>query len=373
MNQLSVAVVVEPLWHPVPGGTGRATRELIKGLAARPDILLTTMSARHRHDDNRLANGDVDRRWRMPRVVLYESWARFQGWPGTSNLARDVDLVHSPMLPTPRRGNRPLVVTLHDLAFVQQPEASPPRARRLYERMWARVRDEADLVLCSSEATRTAAVEAGLAAGRARVVPLGVSIPDAETIDGERVRHHHGLDCPYVLFVGTAEPRKNLTTLLAAYTHSGLADIGMELVMVGPSGWREQLGQRVAELPEEISRHVRVLGEVDDTELHALYSEADIFCYPSTLEGFGLPVLEAMAHGTPVITSRGTATAEVAAEAAILIDALNVEELARALRELAGDSDRATELGRLGSERARQFSWSRHIDLTLEAYRELVR
>jgi len=371
MARLSVAVVAEPLWHRVPGGTGRATQALIDGLSGRPDIELVALAARHRRGDMAISF-DEPSQWFLPRVALYEAWARLGGRPGSTRVSPDVDLVHSPMLPAPRRGTRPLVVTLHDLAFVEQPEAFPGRPRRLYERLWRHVRAEADIVICSSEATRSSAVSHGLAESKARVVPLGASVPELADSDREVVLASHQLTRPYVLFVGTAEPRKNLGRLLGAYGLSGLAQENVELVIVGPGGWRQRLGELVDELPDVVSSRVRSLGEVPESDLHALYAGASVFCYPSLLEGFGLPVLEAMAHGTPVVTSRDTAPAEIVADAGVLIDPLNEAELADALIGLVSDRARAAELGCAGLTRSAAYTWKQHVDLTTEIYRELV-
>lgn len=371
MAGLAVGVVAEPLWHRVPGGTGRATRELIGGLHGRSDIELVTVSARHRRVDTR--DGiQVPGQWLLPRVALYEAWARSGGRPGSTRVCPGVDLVHSPMLPAPKRGDRPLVVTLHDLAFLEQPESFPARPRRLYERLWRLVRDEADIVICSSGATRSAAVHYGLEETKARLVPLGATVPEVTQPEQDSVVARYQLSNPYVLFVGTAEPRKNLGRLLRAYAQSGLADDEVELVIVGPGGWRQKLSELVGELPKEVSRRVRALGEVAENDLHALYAGASAFCYPSLVEGFGLPVLEAMAHGTPVITSRATAPAEIVADAGVLIDPLDESELATALVELLADPGRADELGRAGKARASEFTWDRHIDLTVAVYRELL-
>jgi len=371
MAGLAVAVVSEPLWHRVPGGTGRATRELIDGLHGRSDVELVTVSARHRRSNSRDGN-QVPRQWLLPRVALYEAWARSGGRPGSTRVCPDVDLVHSPMLPAPRRGDRPLVVTLHDLTFLEQPETFPARPRRLYERLWRLIRDEADIVICSSEATLAAAIENGLAERRARAVPLGASVPKVTQSDQDQVMMRHNLANPYVLFVGTAEPRKNLGRLLRAYAQSGLADDNVELVIVGPGGWRQKLGDLVDELSPAVNTKVRSLGEVPENELHALYAGASAFCYPSLVEGFGLPVLEAMAHGTPVVTSRHTAPAEIVADAGVLIDPLDEADLAAAMVGLLADPSRAAELGRAGQSRASEYTWERHIDLTVAIYRELL-
>ena len=371
-GEIRVGLVAEPLHHRVPGGTGVATLALLEGLRSHPSVTVEPIVARHRRGQISCELGDA-RQWLLPRALLYESWARFGGRPGAGRVASAVDIVHSPMLPAPRRGNVPLVVTLHDLAFLDYPDAFPARARRLYVRMWNRVREEADVVLCSSEATRTAALASGLESSRSLVVPLGTHASAVSASVVEAVLARHGLSSPYVLSVGTAEPRKNLGRLIDAYARSGLAVSGTELVIVGPLGWRETVDAHLDGLAESHRSKVRQLGTVSHGDLQALYRGAQLFCYPSLLEGFGLPVLEAMAHRTAVITSGTTATGEVAGDAALLVDPLDVDDLAGALANLSRDEKLRDDLGRRGLERATQFTWSRHVELTVAAYRSLVR
>jgi glycosyltransferase involved in cell wall biosynthesis len=164
-----------------------------------------------------------------------------------------------------------------------------------------------------------------------------------------------------VLWTGTIEPRKNLPTLLDAFERLGRTDV--QLVLAGPQGWNEDLGERLARLGDL----VRPVGFVDPDALRALYAGADVFCFPSLHEGFGLPVLEAMAQGTAVVTSAGTATAEVAGDTGVLVDPLDVAGLVEALSRLLDDDTERQRLGAAGRARATErFSWARTA-ATLEA------
>jgi alpha-1,3-rhamnosyl/mannosyltransferase len=203
----------------------------------------------------------------------------------------------------------------------------------------------ARLVIAVSEHTKRDVVELlGVTEERIRVVPNGVGEPFSPEGAAE--------DGDYVLAVGTVEPRKNLARLAEA-TRS----LGVELRVVGAPGWGSV----------ELGAGVRRLGRVPDDELARLYRGARCLAYPSLYEGFGIPILEAMASGTPVVTSRGGATEEVAEGAAVLVDPLDPAAIAAGIEEAAARRD---ELVRAGLEHAREFSWAETARRTVEVYRE---
>jgi glycosyltransferase involved in cell wall biosynthesis len=211
-----------------------------------------------------------------------------------------VDLIHATTLAIPPK-SAPLVVTIHDLAFLESPEHFTDRGNRFFNRGLELALRDADVVVCPSEATAADCRTNGFVAERIRVVPWGVATEAATDEDIARVRAHFELDGPFVLWTGTVEPRKNLPGLVEAFLSM---DTDMRLVLAGPDGWNEDLAGLVRRAPSRITP----LGFVDRSDLDALYAAAEVFCYPSLAEGFGLPVLEAMAQGTPVVTSRGTST-----------------------------------------------------------------
>ena len=176
------------------------------------------------------------------------------------------------------------------------------------------------------------------------------------------VREGYGLHRPFVLFAGTVEPRKNLGRLVDAFT--GLGDIDADLVIVGPEGWREDLTGADA--------RVRRLGFVPAADRDALYAAATVVAYPSLREGFGLPVLEAMVQGAAVVTSATTSTAEVAGDAAVLVDPLDVDEIAAAMQRLLGDPELVERIGTAARERAATFTWARTADAMVAAYQDAV-
>jgi glycosyltransferase involved in cell wall biosynthesis len=256
--------------------------------------------------------------------------------------ARGLDVLHCPSFRAPLRARVPLVITVHDLAVLRHPETFNQWTRR-YSRLFVpRVARAARMVIAVSDFTRRELV--GLLRipdERIRVIPNGVSevfVPGGPAAEGD-----------YALAVGTLEPRKNLAVALDAARR-----LGVELRVVGERGWG----------------HVDVdgwVGRVSDERLAELYRGALCLVYPSLYEGFGIPVLEAMACGTPVVTSAGGATEETAGGAAVLVDPRDPAAIAAGIEEAA---DRREELVRLGLERARAFSWDWVAEATAEVYRE---
>jgi glycosyltransferase involved in cell wall biosynthesis len=218
--------------------------------------------------------------------------------------------------------------------------------------------NKADMVLCSSQATLEDCVTAGFNSDRLRHVPLGVRAQTITDEDRTRVRATYDLPEQFVLFVGTLEPRKNLTRLIAAL--GSLRD-APPLVVVGMAGWGDEA--------PSTAHDVRFTGFVPAHDLPALYEACTVFAFPSILEGYGLPVIEAMAHGAAVVTSRGTSTEEVAGGAAVLVDPLSVESIAAGVSEAMANRDQL----RVGSiARAAEVTWSSSTEATVNAYREVL-
>ncbi|OWY60920.1 hypothetical protein B7486_66585, partial [cyanobacterium TDX16] len=255
-----------------------------------------------------------------------------------------------------------------DLAPVHFPELFSWKGRPFFAAAHHQTRRHADLVLCPTAATRDDCAEQGFAEDRLRVVPWGVDVPDSPVDDAAvaAVRQRFGVPERYVLWVGTIEPRKDVPVLLDAFAR--LADPEVQLVLVGPDGWNEDLSPSVAPIVDRC----HLTGFVSGPELEALYAGAAAFCLPSRFEGFGMPILEAMAHATPVVTTAGGATGEVAGDAARLVPVGDVEALAAALDDLLGDPQAAHALGERGRERARTFTWARCAEQTVAAYREVA-
>jgi len=360
-----VAVTLEQCWHRVPGGTAVATLEQVAALADRDDVEIVGVSARHGQPPPEPFRPSVPvQALPLPRPALYEAWHRLRR-PRVELATGPVDVVHATAIAIPPK-TVPLVVTVHDLAFLADRSQATAHGNRFFRRGTDLARRHADLVLCPSQATMDECLAAGFDADRLRLVPWGVHVRPVDDDDVERVHARHRLTRPYVLFNGTIEPRKNLGALMTAF--AALRGHDVDLVVVGPEGWNEDLDALTAPLGDR----VRPLGFLPRAELDALLAGAEVFCYPSLREGFGLPVLEAMAQGTAVVTSSGTATEEVAGDAALLVDPHDPATITDALDRLLGDRDLADELGRRGRKRAAELTWRRTAELTAAAYAEVA-
>jgi glycosyltransferase involved in cell wall biosynthesis len=302
----------------------------------------------------------------LPRRLLYETWHVLRR-PHVERATGRVDLIHATGMAVPP-ATVPLLVTVHDLAFEHFPQHATRNGLRFFRQSLARTRADARLVLCPSDATRRDCVAAGIDAARVRVVPWGVDpVPTAEPDVAADVLARHGLVAGrYVLFVGTIEPRKNLATLAAAFARLGRDDL--LLAIVGPAGWNQDVEPVLA----PIRGRVRLTGHVPRAELDVLYAHAAAFCYPSLLEGFGMPVLEAMAAGAAVITSKGTSTEEVAGDAGVLVDPLDADDIAGAIARVVDDEDLAADLRTRSRARAATFTWADAARATVAAYHEAL-
>ena len=295
---------------------------------------------------------------RVPRRLMYECWAGYR-WPSVEDATGPVDVIHATGIAVPPR-TVPLVVTVHDLAFLRWPAMFTRNGVRFFRRNLEVTRREADIVLCPSEVTASDAEDAGLSSERIRVIPWGVDQERATDEDIERVRRRYDLPDRYVLWVGTIEPRKGVPTLVDAFRRLGDPDLG--LVLAGPSGWHESLPS-VA--PEEA---ISAIGFVPSDDLPALYAGAAVFCFPSRLEGFGLPVLEAMSQGTPVVTTAGTATEEVLGDGGLAV-APEPDVLSSALAEVLSGEDG---FGAAARARAAAYTWEKVGESLTALYRELA-
>lgn len=330
---MRVALHTGQLRQPVPGGIGRYVGGLLAHLPAAGVGLVPF-------------NGSP---W------LYPAWHRFRR--PVPRLPDGVDLLHAPSLAVPPPGRRPLVVTIHDLAF----SYLPPRGAAFHRRGLELARAEAAAVVVPSAFTASEVVAAGIDRERVRVVHHGID-PPAEPPAGEvpaRLRRL-GVEAPFLLAVGTIEPRKGLDVLAEAFSTL----TGVRLVLAGPPGWGEVPG---LDRPG-LSR----LGEVGEEDLDALYRGAAALVMASRTEGFGLPALEAMARGCPVVVSDGGSLPEVVGDAGVVVPAGDPDTLAGVLAEVLGNADLRQRVSAAGRHRAAGFTWAACVEGHLTAYRSAL-
>jgi glycosyltransferase involved in cell wall biosynthesis len=268
------------------------------------------------------------------------------------------------------------VVTIHDVIPLVLPWAFSPRHRWILATALARIRKQAEMVIVPSTAVAEDVVNyLHVERERITVIPMGCAPrfqPHQEPARVVAIRRRYDLPERYVLFVGTLEPRKNVHTLLQAFAHviAATPQDGLRLVIAGGEGWG---GEDYLVAVEALRMHdyVRFTGFVEDDDLPDLYRGALLFVYPSLYEGFGLPVLEAMACGTPVITSNCTSLPEVAGDAALLVDPTQPELLAAAISSVMNDGALRQALRAKGLARARAFTWDAVAEQTLALYRAI--
>jgi glycosyltransferase involved in cell wall biosynthesis len=301
-------------------------------------------------------------RWRVP---LYANI-----FTGSVDIYHGLDFVLPPLAGNPRK-----VVTVHDLAFLQYPETAVPALAAYLNKVVPESVSSADVVAANSHTTKQALIEYyKTPPEKITVIPCGVApyfkrITDPVLL--EATRHKFDLKRPIVLSVGTLEPRKNHLGLIKAfYEVQQHKENSAQLAIAGGQGWLyEDTLRTVREL--KLENKVRFLGRVSDLELITLYSLADVFAFPSFFEGFGIPPLEAMACGAPVITSNTSSLPEVTGDAAIQVDPHDIHALANAIARLLGDEHLREKLRQKGYLQAQKYTWSKAAHKMLSVYQKL--
>jgi glycosyltransferase involved in cell wall biosynthesis len=307
---------------------------------------------------------------RVPRIVWMQTMA--------PRLLRrlGVDVAHFTNGMVPLAMSVPTVVTIHDMSLTMFPKYHPPRRVLLNRPLVDMAARRAEAIITVSESAKRDIVRLyGSQAERIHVVheaaaPSFQPVRDRVVLD--RVRDRYGLAERFVLYVGTIEPRKNLPKLIEGFaSRRKSGQLPHQLVCAGPYGWLSRdIEDLIARL--QIEDAVRFTGYVPFEDLAALYTLAEMFVFPSLYEGFGLPVIEAMACGTPVVTGHVAALAEVGGGAVEQVGHLDADSLGDAMVRLAGDRQRRERLSMLGRARAQQFSWERAARETLQVYRHAV-
>jgi glycosyltransferase involved in cell wall biosynthesis len=368
-HSIRVAFVAEQLLQDVPGGIGTYVRAMLRRLPPE-GIELEPVVAFHRASTLAQVGLPHARRLSTPRQALYQRWTKGNG----AGVADDAALVHAPSLAFPPRDGKPLIVTCHDVIFLEYPDAYPQRGVEFHTAMLERL-SEADAVIVPSKATADALARLDKPPADVRVIPNGTDIEPPSPEEREQILERLRIEKPYVLWMGTLEPKKNPEGVVRGFVKAIEANVPqadeLNLYLVGPPGWwsgdvRELISERGLE-----NRIRRIDGQPVPVRA-ALYAEASAFVFPSLAEGFGLPVLEAMACGAPVITSNRSSLPEVAGAAAELCDPNDFDAIGAALAKVLRDQDLAADLRRLGSRRAKEFTWERTAKATAAAYRDVL-
>ncbi|MBI4432051.1 MAG: glycosyltransferase family 4 protein [Candidatus Omnitrophica bacterium] len=370
MKNRSVAIDARMWGHP---GIGRYIRELSGALvhqSADLDFLFLGPEVVRQWLDGRRPHPHVFQKTHSPIYSIREQFEILKG--GCS-----ADLLHVPHFNIPVFFPGRLVVTLHDLIYLKDARSSfaGGLGRAYAQTLFAAVGRRASAILTVSEHTRKDLLDcfSWIDSRKIHVTPEAVSPQFQKIRDGQvlsQIKHFYGLDRPFVLYVGSFKRHKNLEVLLEAMRllrEENKCD--HDLVLIGrPDKNNTGLLRQIARLS-----FVKTLGEVPDQDLPALYNLADLFVLPSLIEGFGLPVLEAMACGVPVIASNRTSLPEVGGQAALYFEPTQIDALRELLYNVLRDKELREKMIALGFDQARLFSWENTADLTLRVYEKALR
>jgi glycosyltransferase involved in cell wall biosynthesis len=358
-------------------GIGRYTRELMRALLALPSHNRYSFfyASRTHTNESEIRNQKSEiRRLPFHDKWLMRVWQRLRLPIPVELITGRVDLFHSPdfTLP-PTLPGVPTLLTVHDLSFIRDPDSAWPSLRAFLNKAVPRSVQRATHVLADSKATKADLVELlGTPAEKITVLYSGVDarfVPIRDQVELDRVCAKYQLPRPFILSVGTLQPRKNYGRLIEAVGQVA-STVPHHLVITGGKGWMyETIFEQVKQ--SGLEGRVHFPGFVDDADLPALYSAADLFAYVSLYEGFGLPLLEAMACGTPVIGSNTSSLPEVIGDVGLQADPRNVDDITRALQQLIDQPElRARSIG-LGLERAKTFTWKKAARELLAIYEQV--
>lgn len=369
---MKVAIHVDQLWAQAPGGIGTYIRHLMPALRELEGVNPVPFHATFTGEEPEELRGmdSVEIPGSIKR--LYPSWD-LMSRPALPSTLSDCAVVHATnhVAVPPVGSHQRLVVTVHDLAFRRFPDAFDRRWRWIYAAGVRAATRRADAVIVPSRSTADDLVEkAGCDPAKIHVVPLAAALPKRST-EPDTVLNRLKIPRPFILSLGTIEPRKNQTRLVRAYRDAterhGLPH---SLVLAGPEGWG--VAKLLHELATPGAGRVIRTGPLSSADVDALLRAADALAYPSLYEGFGLPILEAMARGIPVITSATSSMPDVAGDAALLVDPVDESAISEAIGLVLTDQERASHMSAAGARRAAEFSWELTAARTAAVYEDVL-
>jgi glycosyltransferase involved in cell wall biosynthesis len=374
---MKIAIDISQIVHE---GTGVATytRELVRNLLKidkENEYILFGISLRKRGilenfftDLTKGHQNVVSRFYSIPPSLATVVWNDLHIF-SLNNLIGDIDIFHSSdWIQPPVKAKK--VTTIHDLVVYKYPETSHPKIVSTHKRRLEWVKKECDAIIVDSQATKKDVIEElNIVAEKINVIYLAVSekfhLLNEESL--KEIKKKYNIEDNFILSIGTAEPRKNLKRLIQAYhlikSDKEIMRVGkLDLMIGGNKGWGDAVGVKDAD----------IRGYMSSDDLTALYNAASLFVFPSLYEGFGLPVLEAMACGCPVITSNQGSLKEIAEGYALGCDPYDEENIAEAIKKVYINKSLQHILKKKGIDRAKEFTWEKTARMTLEVYRRLV-
>lgn len=363
-------------------GVSRYTMNLVRGLLQHPEMKLTLYGSSLRQRQQLIDIAETLKKeahakaetviQSYPPSLYNFMWNKLH-FPKVKSLMPNIQIFHSWDWLQPPDTNLPLVSTIHDLAILKYPETAHPKVLDMHKQSWKILKERKAMIIAVSRATKRDIVELlDIPESLVKVVhealPVEVQQVSRSITDEklEEIKTKLSLNRPFILFVGTREPRKNIKNLIEAWLP---LQNNIDLLVAGESGWDETESKAY----QTLSPHLKFLGRVTDEELSVLYSEASLFAYPSLYEGFGLPILEAFYHGTPVVTSNVSSMPEVAGNAAELVDPLSVESIRTGIENILNESE-ADQQKRVQKMIIRQqmFTWENVVTETVSAYKQTI-
>ena len=353
------------------GGVSRYTKSLVDNLLKNPgDDELDLFCFDFKRKGTPFPPANCNTAHWCPGRAAQLMWKTLN-WPSFNSIAGPADLYHFPNFIIPPLSSGKSVVTIHDVSFLRMPEHTEEKNLKHLTRQIKSTVERADAIITVSRFSAQETQEL-LGVDEKKIFPIHLGISDTFHIQDDKITSDAlttlGIDRPYILAVGTIEPRKNLSLLIKAF--EALKDFDGSLVLAGGLGWKyEPIINQISDSPR--SADIKHIDSLDDATLRALYNGAEMLAQPSFYEGFGLPPLEAMACGTPAISSIGGSLPEVQGSAALMVDSFEVGAWTEAIEKLLTDSQLRKELVDKGLKQASQFTWDQTASKTWEVYRSL--